>query len=162
MPDEVDNTSSVEIFFTGEFKRNLRQLAKKYRHIKADVQPILDDIENGQTPGDRIPGVQFEVYKVRARNSDSARGKSGGYRIIYQRTLEMTVILITIYSKTEQSDISPQEIQSIINHYEPEQQETETTKTASETIQVNPDQQINPVRDATELDPDSGTKPSSE
>jgi hypothetical protein len=50
MPDEADSTPSVETFFTSEFKRNLRQLAKKYRRIKADVQPILDDIQNGQMP----------------------------------------------------------------------------------------------------------------
>lgn len=74
---------SSRVFFTGEFKRNLRQLAKKYRHIKADIQPILTALDSGETPGDRIPGVPVAIYKVRARNSDRARGKSGGYRIIY-------------------------------------------------------------------------------
>lgn len=78
----------------------------------------------GVTPGDRITGVMVEVYKVRARNSDSTRGKSGGYRIVYQVTSENAVILITIYSKTEQSDISPQEIRNIIIEYQQEYVET--------------------------------------
>ena len=36
-----DSPSPLQISFTPEFKRNLRQLAKKYRHIKSDLQPIL-------------------------------------------------------------------------------------------------------------------------
>lgn len=111
----------VLVFFTGEFKRNLRQLAKKYRRIRSDIQPILDGLEHGQTPGDYIPGVSFEVYKVRAKNTDSTKGKRGGYRIIYQRTPDTSIILISIYSKTEQSDISVQEIREIIHQYETEQ-----------------------------------------
>jgi mRNA-degrading endonuclease RelE of RelBE toxin-antitoxin system len=110
-----------EVFFTHEFKRNLRQLAKKYRRIQADIQPILSDLQSGNLPGDQVPGTPIEIYKVRARNSDSAKGKSGGYRIIYQNTQENTIILITIYSKTEQSDISPQEIQAIVQAYAEEQ-----------------------------------------
>lgn len=116
------------VFFTGEFKRNLRQLAKKYRRIKQDIQPVLTDLENGATPGDQIPGVSFIVYKVRARSSDTTKGKSGGYRIIYQHTPQDAIILITIYSKTEQSDILPHEIQSIITTYEQEHNEEEHKK----------------------------------
>ena len=33
-------------------------------------------------------------------NQDSARGKSGGYRVIYLRT-STNIILATIYSKTD-------------------------------------------------------------
>lgn len=109
---------SIEIFFTNEFKRNLRQLAKKYRRIKTDIQPLLDDLQAGKTPGDQIPGLTVAIYKVRVRNSDSAKGKSGGYRIIYQQTPDTSIILITMYSKTEQTDISPTEIQAIITTYE--------------------------------------------
>jgi hypothetical protein len=42
------------------------------------VQPLLDELNQGQTPGDQIPGVPYEVFKVRVRNSDSGKGKSGG------------------------------------------------------------------------------------
>jgi len=123
-----ESPSTYDVFFTGEFKRNLRQLAKKYRRIKIDVQPLLTDLEAGKTPGDQIPGLDAVIYKVRARNSDSAKGKSGGYRIIYQKTTDLTIILITIYSKTEQADISLEEIRTIITAYErantPEEDDT--------------------------------------
>ncbi len=104
--------------YTPEFKRNLRQLARKYRNIKTDIQPLLDTLEQGQTPGDQIPNVQYEVFKVRLSNSDSAKGKSGGYRVVYQRSAEGAVVLITIYSKTEQEDIAPGELRAIIFAYD--------------------------------------------
>jgi mRNA-degrading endonuclease RelE of RelBE toxin-antitoxin system len=111
----------IEVRFTPEFKRNIRQLAKKYRRIKTDLQPLLDQLGQGQTPGDRIPGLQHEVFKVRVRNSDSGKGKSGGYRIIYQRATESAIHLITIYSKTEQEDITLTDLRQIILDYETQQ-----------------------------------------
>src|SRR4030095_2530014 len=122
MPNESGPPPPVEVEFTPEFKRNIRQLAKKYRRIKSDVQPLLDELGHGQTPGDQIQGVQYDVFKVRVRNSDSGKGKSGGYRVIYQRTTEGAIVLITIYSKTEQEDIAAGDIRQIILDYETQQQ----------------------------------------
>jgi len=110
-----NNPQTTEVVYTLEFKRNLRHLAKKYRHIKSDVQPIIEDLTQGRTPGDQIQGIRYEVFKVRAKSSDAAKGKSGGYRIIYYRPSSGPVMLITIYSKTEQSDITPAEIRRIIS-----------------------------------------------
>ncbi len=104
---------NFNVEYTSEFKRNLRQLAKKYRRIKTDLQELLDELAKGNKPGDQIKGVVYEVFKARVRNTDSARGKSGGYRVIYQCKDEQ-IILITIYSKSEQQDIEPFEIQQII------------------------------------------------
>ena len=118
MSPNNESPSTYDVFFTGEFKRNLRQLARKYRRIKTDIQPLLTDLEAGKMLGDQIPGLDEVIYKARARNSDSAKGKSGGYRIIYQKTIDLTIILITIYSKTEQADISSEEIRTIITTYE--------------------------------------------
>lgn len=53
----------------------MRQLAKKYRRIRSDIQPIIDALVTGKLPGDHIQGVGFPVYKVRVRNSDAQRGK---------------------------------------------------------------------------------------
>lgn len=66
------------------------------------------------SPKVRIPGVQYTVFKVRIRNSDSRKGRSGGYRIIYQQMHKRLIVLVTIYSKTEQTDITPNEIRQII------------------------------------------------
>ena len=77
MQTETEN-SLREIRFTPEFKRNLRQLSKKYRRIRSDIQPTLDALSAGDLPGDEIQGVGFPVYKVRVRNSDAKREKAAG------------------------------------------------------------------------------------
>lgn len=117
----------VEVTLTPDFKRNLRQLGKKYRHIKSDVQPIIDQLQSGEKPGDQIPKVQYDVFKVRVKNSDSTRGKSGGYRIIYYVPNENYAVLVAIYSKTEQEDISPVEIRRIIAEQEAEEADAADT-----------------------------------
>jgi len=50
-------------------------LAKKYRSIRSDIQPIIDRLENGDLPGDQIPGVSLAVFKVRIQNTDIRKGK---------------------------------------------------------------------------------------
>lgn len=96
------------------FKRNLRNLAKKYRSIRNDVQPIIEQLEKGELLGDRIPGIEYEVFKLRVRNSDIQKGKSGGYRLIYYLKTATIIILLTIYTKSEQSDIAADDIKNII------------------------------------------------
>jgi len=57
---------------------------------------------------------------VRVPNRDVRRGKSGGYRIIYYLQTQADIILITIYSKTEQADISAAQIRRIVSEFETE------------------------------------------
>ncbi len=49
------SSDAVNISFTFEFKRNLRALAKKYRSIRVDVQPLIDQLLAGELPGDQVP-----------------------------------------------------------------------------------------------------------
>ncbi len=131
MPNESE-TSLIAIEYTPEFKRNLRQLAKRYRRIKTDIQPLLDALAQGEFPGDQIPGVTVEVYKVRTANTDSGKGKSGGYRIIYQHVNDGRIVLITVYSKVEQGDIAPHEIRRILTEYTSQVEQTDEAGTQTE------------------------------
>lgn len=64
--------------FTPEFKRNLRILARKYRHIRSDLEPLLTDLQEGNTPGDQVSGTGYAIFKVRVKNRDAQKGKRGG------------------------------------------------------------------------------------
>ncbi len=108
----------INIEFTPEFKRNVRALSKKYRHIRSDIQPLIEQLEKGEIVGDKIPGVKYSVFKVRLLNSDIQKGKSAGYRLIYYFKSPKNIILITIYSKSDQSDITATKIRSIINEFD--------------------------------------------
>lgn len=96
------------------FRRNIRKLSKKYRSIQNDVQPIVEKLQQGETLGDKIPDIGYSVFKVRVRNRDNQKGKSGGYRLIYYLQTVESIILLTIYSKSEQANISVDDIKQII------------------------------------------------
>jgi mRNA-degrading endonuclease RelE of RelBE toxin-antitoxin system len=115
MPTEP---SPIQVEFAPEFKRNLRALAKKYRHIRSDVQPVIVQIEAGNFVGDRIPGTAYVVFKVRVQNSDIPKGKRSGYRLIYQVKTPTLALLVTIYSKLDQADISPEQIRRILREFD--------------------------------------------
>ena len=112
-----NNLPLVEVIPTLEFQRNLRTLSKKYRHIRSDVEVIIEQLQAGELLGDRISGVGYEIFKVRVKNSDIQKGKSAGYRLIYYIQTPTAIVLITIYSKSEQSDISAERIQQILAEF---------------------------------------------
>jgi len=67
----------VQVEASSTFNRNLRALAKKYRNIRNDIQLVVDQLERGEYPGDRIPEIKYEVFNnspdsfSRERNRDS-------------------------------------------------------------------------------------------
>ena len=105
----------MQIDYSDEFKRNLKQLIKKYPHIRQDIEPIIQTLQQGELLGDKIQDCGCVVYKVRVKNSDIKKGKSAGYRVIYYLQTETEIILITIYSKSDLSDIPSAKIKQIIN-----------------------------------------------
>ena len=113
----------VQLRFTALFRRRLKGLAKKYRQIQADIDPVLVQLSQGNFTGDPIQGTQYTVYKVRARNSDAQSGKSGGYRLIYQVDSPTDAVLHLIYAKSEQANVSAEEIQAAIAQYQAESDE---------------------------------------
>ncbi len=47
----------VQIDLTPEYKRNLRELSKKYRNVRLDTQPMIEQFQGGNFTGDRVPGM---------------------------------------------------------------------------------------------------------
>jgi mRNA-degrading endonuclease RelE of RelBE toxin-antitoxin system len=113
MPNEPE---AITIRFADDFEENLYALSKRYRSIRNDVQPVIEQIQAGNFIGDRIAGMgeDYFILKVRVKNSNIQKGKSAGYRLIYQVESPTIVLLLTIYSKSDRADISPNEIRSII------------------------------------------------
>lgn len=79
----MENEPFLQVEATLRFQRKLKSLAKKYRSIQADILPIIKQLEAGEHPGDQVPDIGYKVYKVRIKNSDIQKGKSGGYRLLY-------------------------------------------------------------------------------
>lgn len=112
---------STSIFYSHEFKRNVRKLIKKYPRLPEDLDEFIQRLQTGNVEGDALQHVGCEVYKARIKNSDTKKGKSGGYRIIYYCKQYEQIFLVTIYVKSEQEDVSAQKIRSIIESLKEEQ-----------------------------------------
>ncbi|MEB3289230.1 MAG: type II toxin-antitoxin system RelE/ParE family toxin [Leptolyngbya sp.] len=115
MPNEP---TPVEVALTPRFKKDLRTLVKRYRRIRSDLQPLIQQLEAGELPGDQIPGMQLTLFKVRLRNSDIQKGKSGGYRVIYYVQTQTQIILVTMYSKSDQADVDMNTITAALAQYD--------------------------------------------
>ncbi|MEG3966927.1 type II toxin-antitoxin system RelE/ParE family toxin [Microcoleus sp. T2B6] len=115
----------IQIELTPRFQRDLRTLAKRYRNIRNDIQPVIEQLQAGELPGDRIPGMEYEIFKVRIKNSDIQKGKSAGYRAIYYLKTSDSIVLVTIYSKSDLSDIAAETVREILVQYEQQFPESE-------------------------------------
>jgi mRNA-degrading endonuclease RelE of RelBE toxin-antitoxin system len=131
MQDEIP---SVKVDKSDKFRKDIKKLRRRYDSIEKDVQPLIEQLEAGEIPGDRIVENKYPVYKVRVRNSDTRRGKSSGYRVVYYTMTPEAILLTTIYSKSDRQNISNKEVEDIIGEYEIaiEQRETEIVGTDSE------------------------------
>jgi mRNA-degrading endonuclease RelE of RelBE toxin-antitoxin system len=107
----------IQVLATPDFQVQLRQLSKRYRSLRTDLQVLLDELQSGNCPGDQVSGTTYTVFKVRIKNSDIQKGKSAGYRVIYQRRDDTFILLVAIYSKSDESTLAAHEIRAIIDTF---------------------------------------------
>ena len=60
--------------------------------------------------------------KVRIKNSDTQKGKSGGYRLIYWIVSPELSVLLDIYSKSDQENTTLNEVRQIIKKFKKSQE----------------------------------------
>ena len=115
----TNESDPISIRFSDEFEKGLYTLSKRYRNIRADIQPIIEQIQVGDFVGNRISGVGEDdiILKARVKNTNIQKGKSAGYRLIYQVKSATSVILLTIYSKSDREDINNNEIIAILSEF---------------------------------------------
>jgi mRNA-degrading endonuclease RelE of RelBE toxin-antitoxin system len=110
---------SYNVILTGSFKRSVKQLARRFRHVKDDVRGAVQVLLQSPTLGVTIPG-SAGIRKLRVRNTDLAKGKSGGYRLLYwvQEQPTATIYLLLLYSKSDRDDVTRQDLQQLLHDLE--------------------------------------------
>lgn len=101
-----------EIRAVGEFVRDVKKLAKKYKKLANDLEnlkkELLSNPKNGISLGN-------DCYKIRLANRSVPIGKSGGFRVVYYFVDSSGIIfLLAIYSKSEIENISDERIIEIL------------------------------------------------
>ncbi len=106
----------VNIFYSSEFRKEVKRLAKKYRSIPNDLVDLRNRLVENPLEG---VDLGLGVRKVRMSIKSKGKGKSSGARVItYNVTVTEDTInltLLTIYDKSERSTISDKEIKELLN-----------------------------------------------
>jgi len=107
---------NYNIEITNLFEKQLKRLAKKFPSIKTDFAELVMTLKQNPEQGTCIGG---SCYKIRIAISSKGKGKSGGARIIsYIQITQTKVYLLSIYDKSEQSNITDKELKSWLKNLE--------------------------------------------
>lgn len=107
----------VNIFYSSEFRKEIKRLVKKYRSLPEDLIELRTRLMENPLEG---ADLGFGVRKVRMSIKSKGKGKSGGARVItYNITTEeenINITLLTIYDKSERSTITDKEIKELLKN----------------------------------------------
>lgn len=112
---------TYKVVLSSSFRKSIKRLEKRYVHVKEDVKAAIQALLQTPRLGSVIPGGDG-VRKLRLRNRDAGRGKSGGYRLLYYVVDEPTGILflLLLYAKSDQDDVSRAELEDLLRELQDE------------------------------------------
>lgn len=103
------------IIYSGVFVRRAKIFKKKHFSLVEDLYELEQNLLDNPLQGNDLGAG---LYKIRLAVKSKGKGKSGGFRIItylVSNDPEGTVInMLTIYDKSEESNINVKELQKII------------------------------------------------
>ncbi|WP_375578431.1 type II toxin-antitoxin system RelE/ParE family toxin [Marivirga tractuosa] len=103
---------SYKVLTTSDFKRDSKNLIKKYKSLKEELLELIDSLE--EIPNQGTP-LGNDCYKIRLGIKSKGKGKSGGARVITcVKILDEFVYLLTIYDKSEKDNITDKELKELI------------------------------------------------
>ena len=106
---------NVTIHLHDEFKRQFRQLKKKYRSLTDDLENFQQSLKENPFQGDDLGGG---VWKIRMAIASKGKGKSGGARVLTLNVLvsdDADITLLTIYDKNEIDNVSDDYIRWLVS-----------------------------------------------
>lgn len=106
---------NVTIHLHDEFKRQFRQLRKKYRSLTDDLENFHQSLKENPFQGDDLGGG---VRKIRMAIASKGKDKSGGARVLTLNVLvrdDADVTLLTIYDKNEIDNVSDDYIRWLVS-----------------------------------------------
>ena len=110
----------VTFNYLDEFQRGAKALRKKYPSFEDDYNTFLDELEKNPFSGEPLGK---HTYKNRMAIASKGKGKSGGARVItynlqQQSEDEVIITLMTIYDKSDISNVSDAYLRSLVHEVE--------------------------------------------
>ncbi len=89
-------------------------MLKKFPSFKQDLSNLINSLESNPMQGTPIGN---DCYKIRLAIKSKGKGKSGGARVItHVYVSKTTVYLLIIYDKSDQKNISDNELKELRNN----------------------------------------------
>jgi mRNA-degrading endonuclease RelE of RelBE toxin-antitoxin system len=103
---------SYNIEATAFFEKQLKRLVKKFPSLKTEFGQLTASLKEDPQMGTSLGN---NCYKIRLAIASKGKGKSGGARVITHIQLtKTTIFLLSIYDKSEQSDISDKDLLELV------------------------------------------------
>src|SRR5882672_1430991 len=104
---------SYKIFPTHRFEKEIKRLLKKFPSLRTEYADLISLLMQNPHAGIFIGNG---CYKVRMAIASKGKGKRGGARVItYVYVLTGTIYLLTIYDKSDKSDVREGELKEMIS-----------------------------------------------
>ncbi len=103
-----------------EFEKRAKDLSRKYKSFESDYESFLNELEKNPFGGESLG---HHIYKNRMSIASKGKGKSGGARVITYNLRQLTadeivITLMSIYDKSEISNISDAYLRSLVQEIE--------------------------------------------
>ena len=112
---------SYRVIFTSSFKNSVKDLEQRFARVKEDARIAIEVLLQEPKLGVVIPSGGG-IRKLRVRNSDQGRGKSGGYRLLYyvEDQQQQALYVLLLYAKSDRDDVTRKELQDLLDAVESE------------------------------------------
>ena len=105
---------SYNVYATPPFKKAAKNLSKKYPQLKTDIRNLTDSLKSNPLQGDALGK---DCYKIRMQITGKNAGKSKGARVIINvQIIRTEVYLLTIYDKSDRSDLLSGELDKLLKY----------------------------------------------
>ena len=110
----------VSFGYLDEFEHRAKALCRKYPSFEKDYDTFLDELEKNPFAGESLGN---HTYKYRMAIASKGKGKSGGARVITynvhrKQDDEFVITLMTIYDKSEISNVSDNYLRDLVQEIE--------------------------------------------
>ncbi len=106
------SSKSYNIVVTSNFKKEVKNLSKKYKSLKTDLVGLISNLEKNPQTG--VP-LGKDCYKIRMAVKSKGKGKRGGSRVITcVKIVSTTVYLLSIYDKSEKEGTSDKKLDELL------------------------------------------------
>ncbi len=103
---------NFNVFVTSSFKKHAKDIGKKHRSLKADIDSLINSLEENPTQGEPLGK---DCFKVRMAIGSKGKGKSGGSRVITcVKVIDQNIYMLAIYDKSEKETITDKELDLLL------------------------------------------------